>query len=193
MKIRIAMSALALACTCAFSASASTAEPGGPYVAIGYDALWPTYGNLGTLPISDFAPSMTNGADVSAGWRFSRYYAAELNYAYSTGSRSVNAVSSRLSIQSVMADAFGYLPIGRSNVSTFATFGLGIVNGDAHLAVFNLSGSRSQTDFSGRAGAGIAWQLTDRIGARLMARYQWDSTSDVSGATEVTLGLTVAI
>ncbi len=187
MNRNILAGAAALVCVVACS---ENAEASGIYIAAGYDAAWPTYGTATGYD----APATLEGGDVAVGWRFNRYYSVEVDYAYATGSRNVYyGLSTRLSLQTGMVDAFGYLPLGRySDFAPFATLGVGAIDGTAKAAYVYFgshSADASSTELSARVGGGIAWQFMGGLGARAMLRYQWNDSSDVHGATTFTLGL----
>jgi hypothetical protein len=177
MKSYIGVGGCALALAVSAAANAADFQPG-LYNTVGYEALWPTYKNgVGAL-----APSMLNGFDVGAGWRFNRYYTVEGSYGYATGTSSFL----ELSAQTISLDGMGYLPFGKgSGFALLSDVGVSDVFGHATTAF----GRGDSSAFGPHIGAGAQIQFSDTIGLRGIVKYQWANFDLLDGATVGTVDL----
>ena len=164
-------------------ASAATAPADIPafYAGMGYDATMLSGTPVGT------PSNLSAGGDIHLGYRFNRYFGAELGYSRSdaekddVGTGGINKVS----VAGPNIDLLGYFPLTNTGtVSVIGTVGASDDAAQTGVEINGITTTVKETSFGGRAGAGLEWRPVRFFSVDLIGRYQTASFKGISNGGE---------
>lgn len=184
--------------TCALVALASPAMAFEmkPYVGIDYMhmnfELNNSYNDDGvTLDANTLLEDGFDGLHIHAGNRFHKNFGAEIGYfrtqeedrtvpaGTTVGPGLVTAVpiTTDVKFSGFTLDGMGYMPLGDGTIELIGTAGVTWIDADAEIEGF---GSADEDEIGFRVGGGLQANLTDRISARALVRYQTADFQDIA-------------
>lgn len=154
-----------------------------PYIGVDY-----AYDRAGYKKLPGDMKKNYNSVMVNLGVRTMKYTGLEAFFQQSGNVKSLknsgNGVKTRF--YAFGMDMYGYLPIGCDGFNLLGSLGLANYNVKAK---YQLGGSEDKNRMGYRIGAGMQYDFTNHIAARVMGRYNYLNAKHLKDLKEVTVGM----